>query len=285
MTSHRLVFIGGLHRSGTTLLARSLGAHPAVSAFEETGVPEDEGQHLQSVYPPASKLGGPGRFGFARGAHLTERSELTSERSRDKLWRDWSRHWDLSRPVLVEKSPPNLLRTRFLQALFTESTFVMLIRHPIAVALATAKWGHSWEGMTPGRLVKHWVTCYETLERDAAHVSNLQLIRYEDLVAAPDERLANICGSLGLEPGGSSGEVRERVNDRYFAMWRELERSPLRRAYMRRVVERYEDRVSRFGYSLREPERLDSVLAALPGSPQRCRKSFVKRGLGRRSTG
>jgi len=58
MTDHRLVFVGGLHRSGTTPLTRCLAAHSQISGFEGTGVEEDEGQHLQTVYPPARAHGG-----------------------------------------------------------------------------------------------------------------------------------------------------------------------------------------------------------------------------------
>ena len=68
----RLVFVGGLHRSGTTLFAKLLTGHPDVSGLSNTGVWEDEGQHLQDVYPPAAEFGGLGRFAFADGAHMTE---------------------------------------------------------------------------------------------------------------------------------------------------------------------------------------------------------------------
>ena len=77
-----LVFVGGLHRSGTSLLHRCLAEHPDASGFRGTGVPEDEGQHLQSVYRPARAHGGPGRFGFDPGAHLTEESPLVSDENR-----------------------------------------------------------------------------------------------------------------------------------------------------------------------------------------------------------
>ena len=76
MTEQRLVFVGGLHRIGTTPLARCLAAHPQISGFEHTGVEEDEGQHLQTVYPPARAHGGPGRFALSAAAHLTETSPL-----------------------------------------------------------------------------------------------------------------------------------------------------------------------------------------------------------------
>src|SRR4051794_31204460 len=115
---HQLLFVGGLHRSGTTPLARALSAHPEVSGFSNTGVPEDEGQHLQDVYPSAHLLGGPGRFARNSSAHLTESSGLATSESASRLWTSWAPYWDLNKRVLVEKTPSNLLMTRFLQRLF-----------------------------------------------------------------------------------------------------------------------------------------------------------------------
>ena len=47
----RYVFVCGLHRSGTSLITRSLMDHPEVSGFRDTGAIEDEGQFLQTVLP------------------------------------------------------------------------------------------------------------------------------------------------------------------------------------------------------------------------------------------
>ncbi len=169
---HRFVFLAGLHRSGTTLLARLLAAHPDVSGFSGTGVDADEGQHLQTVYPAAKVWGGPGRFGFAPEAHFTE-EQATEEKAR-KLYEEWAPHWDLARPLLLEKSPPNLLKTRFLQALFPGSSFVVVVRHPIPVSIATAKWRRT---RRLGRLFEHWLRCHEIFEADSRELERVHVIR------------------------------------------------------------------------------------------------------------
>src|SRR5213075_2856910 len=89
VTSHRLILVGGLHRSGTTPLARLLGTHPQVSSFRDTGVKEDEGQHLQDVYPAARTYGGAGRFALAPEAHLTESSPLATPDNARRIFASW----------------------------------------------------------------------------------------------------------------------------------------------------------------------------------------------------
>ena len=84
--ANRFVFIAGLHRSGTSLLFQCLRDHPEISAFRDTGVPEDEGQHLQTVYPRAAQWGGPGTFGFHPEAHMTEASPLVTDGNRKELF-------------------------------------------------------------------------------------------------------------------------------------------------------------------------------------------------------
>src|SRR2546423_1736557 len=129
--SHTLVFIAGLHRSGTSQLNETLATHPEASGFRNTGVPHDEGQHLQSVYPTARSHGGPGKFAFDPAAHLIESSPLANEESALRLFGQWAQHWQADRRVLLEKSPPNLIRTRFLQQLFPGAHFIVVVRHPL----------------------------------------------------------------------------------------------------------------------------------------------------------
>ena len=243
---HKFIFLCGLHRSGTTPLFHILRDHPEVSGFRDTGVPEDEGQHLQTVFPAARTFGGPGRFGFAPQARLTENSTTATAANRQKLFQEWSRHWDLSKPCLLEKSPPNLIRTRFLQALFPNSYFVVLMRHPIAACLATRKWAHS----SLDSLVEHWLHCHKLFKLDSAHLKQVYVLKYEDLIRDTNAQLATIYEFLGLPPHPAS-VLNPAGNDPYFKTWQRMS-AEMRGSEVSRIVQRYEPEVQTFGYSLSE---------------------------------
>lgn len=246
---HTLVFVGGLHRSGTTVLADLIAAHPDATGFSDTGVPADEGQHLQGVYPTARTYGGPGRFGFSPESHLTEESPLVSEGSAAALLDSWEPWWDMGRRVLVEKSPPNLVRTRFLQALFPEARFVVITRHPAAVSLATRKWSK-----TPlSSLLSHWAVCHDTFASDRPHLRHVLAVSYEELIRSPADCLARVHEFLGLASSMPGHSLRPEGNDAYFARWRGM------RVRSRLLAARFESRVARHGYSLRDLDRFPAA--------------------------
>jgi len=242
---HNFVFLCGLHRSGTTPLFRILREHPQISGFRNSGVPEDEGQHLQTIYPPAKAYGGPGRFGFAKAAHLTEDSALLTVQNKHTLFEQWSRHWDLSREYLLEKSPPNLIRTRFLQACFPSSYFIVILRHPISVSMATLKWSRS----SLDSLLEHWVLCHQLLESDRPHLKRVLLIRYEELIRASAPLLEQVRSFLGLH-SPAPAELDSNGNERYFAAWRSFTMRGEGRVIFRDLVAKYERAVQEYGYSL-----------------------------------
>jgi hypothetical protein len=247
MQEHQLVFIGGLHKSGTSLLYRCLRDHPHVSAFHGTGVPEDEGQHLQSVYPPAKAYGGPGLFGFNNAAALDEKSPLVTPENRDRLWSEWGAHWDLSRRVLLEKSPPNLIRGRFLHALFPGAAFIMILRHPVAVAYATRK----WKPLPVARLIDHWLVCHERYRQDRPRLERLLEIRYEDLVRQPEPTLRKVYDFIGVHDQPLQQAVRADADDPYFARWHTDTEGSTARFRRRLLILTRERKIRRFGYSLR----------------------------------
>lgn len=247
----RIVFIGGLHRSGTTPLAKWLAAHPDVSGLTGTRVYEDEGQHLQSVYPVAMAHGGPGRFALDPAARLTENSELVTQDAAGRLLEAWTPYWDTSKPVLLEKSPPNLIRMRFLRAIFPSARFIVVVRHPIAVSFATRK----WSGTSIDSLLRHWLGAHENLVEDSLQVGRAALVRYEDLLADPQSELDRLFAFLSLRPYRGAARVEPGLNEAYFSRFTSP-RWPWRRREYARVAASYEKQVNPFGYSLLDPRSL-----------------------------
>ena len=147
----RLVFICGLHRSGTTALERLLVSRYRLACLRANR-PVSEGQHLQSVYSPARAFGGPGRFAFSR-AMMQELEGLRDHADcRERILADWRRFVVGTAPVLLEKSPPNLTKIWWLRSVFPGSRFVVVTRDPRAVAAATQK----WSGTSLTELMLHW---------------------------------------------------------------------------------------------------------------------------------
>lgn len=249
LSDRKFVFIAGLHRSGTSILFQCLREHPEISGFRDTGAIEDEGQLLQTVYPPASVYGGPGRFGFDSRAALDEHSELVTEQSARELFAQWSAYWDLSKSVLLEKSPPNLVRMRFLQALFPNAHFIIITRHPVAVAYATMR----KNGLTVlHRHLQHWLVCHERARRDCAALERVLVIGYEAFVENPAYHLDSIYSLLQLTPHPNALEITPSTNQKYFDRWERQRNHPLTALPVWAIERTYRASFRRFGYSLRD---------------------------------
>jgi Sulfotransferase family len=123
----KYVFVGGSPRSGTSLLGRNIARMEDCTGLKNTGVFEDEGQFLQDVYPTASAYGGSSRCGFDPQMHRTETSDLLAPEKVARLRATWHSYWDNSKSIFVEKTPENFLMTRFLQAAFPNSYFVVIM--------------------------------------------------------------------------------------------------------------------------------------------------------------
>ncbi len=232
--SQTFVFVGGLHRSGTSLLCRCLSEHPLIGGFAGAG--EDDRRQIRDGLDPAS--------------FLTEQAPLATRQTADELFQRWSREWDTSRPYLLARAPENLVRTRFLQALFSESRFIMVMRDPIAVAGASV----AASRLSELELISHWLICHERLLADVPGVRHLSLIRYEDLVADPQGVLGGVFEFLGLQaPPETWKTVLQHGNELYLDAWRRRRSSWRRRRSYDQIIAALEPDVARFGYSLANP--------------------------------
>jgi len=265
IAGERFVFIAGLHRSGTSILHRLLRAHPDTSGFSNTRVPEDEGQYLQTVYPLESASGGPGLFAFDPEAHLTEDSPLATEENRDKLLREWAPYFDLSRPILLEKTPINLIRTRFFQALLPGCRFVFIVRHPIVAGQSTHAWTRR-SGISLANVMKHWAKAHQIFLDDLPHLRNWSMIRYEDMISDPSSTMAGLYEFLKIAPVEENEVVRDR-NQHYFSSW-ESEVADKDKIVAELEKSVGADFFARFGYQFRPPYVVEPAKQEASEEPQ-----------------
>jgi hypothetical protein len=116
------------------VLARNIGRLERYTSFTNTGVLEDENRYLEDVYPADVEYGGTGTYGSDARSHLTEASPLLTAENIRRVHKSWHSYGTpASRSVL--NPPSNLVMTRFLQAAFSKSYFVVIRRHPVAVSI------------------------------------------------------------------------------------------------------------------------------------------------------
>jgi hypothetical protein len=269
---YKHVFVCGLQRSGTSVLGRNIARLENCTGFKNTGVLMDEGQFLQDVYPIDAEFGGAGRFGFDPRAHLTETSDLLTPENAARLRASWHAHWDRSKTICIEKTPANILKTRFLQAIFPNCYFIVVRRHPVPVSIASQRWKISVSPLY--QLFEHWLHCHKLFEEDKKYLKHLYELRYEDYVQNPDryhQEIAAFIGTRVPEPpkddkfrtvtqvrnptGVRVPEYRMEAtsrshNEKYFNRWCYLLEYSFFRHYYRYMANKYEPRFAKYGYSL-----------------------------------
>ena len=184
---HSFLFVGGPHFSGTTLLTMMFLETENVATFElkqptfrnrkaKNSLIIEEGQHLQDVFPTARAFGGPCRYASKKRSRLTELDHLPRENT---LYDQWASKWDLTQSVLLEKSPPHVMHSRWLQAVFRERTsgsisFVFTMKHPLSIYERHC----TFVGLKT--YLENWLSQMETLREDITRLEHAYVIRYED---------------------------------------------------------------------------------------------------------
>ena len=206
--THRYLFIAGLHRTGTSLLAGLLGAHPEIASIRDAPVPENEGCYLQGAIAHDALAGRPGHYATDPAQHLVEGGRYDRLEVRGRLEADWS-PWFADRPWRLEKSPVNLTRMRLYQQLFPLSHFIVITRHPEKMAAALAK----WSDRSPSDLIDYALNAYRLAGQDGERLHHLFWLRYEDLVADPAAWLDAIAMWMGLSSIEPAIAVRDGNRD------------------------------------------------------------------------
>ena len=183
------LFVLGVNNSGTTLITKLLEAHPGIRSLPA------EGQLLTDAFPRPDKLGVE-RLWTAR-MDLFRWTEEDDIAPAVQAKRDWLMYHPDRPGILLEKSPPNAIRSRWLQQHFQPSRFLVITRHPYAVCEGIRR----RKQYAVEQAARHWLDANSCLLDDMASLECVLMIRYEDLVTKPAGCLGQIEAFLGLEGG------------------------------------------------------------------------------------
>ncbi|RSN10653.1 sulfotransferase family protein [Nonomuraea sp. WAC 01424] len=174
------VFLLSSVRSGSTLLRVMLNSHSRVHSPIETHF------RRMTVGLPTEPV--------------RQAAQLLGHTHSDLEHLVWDRllHRELGRsgkPILVEKTPSNVFAWRRIATCWPDARFVFLLRHPASIT-------QSWHEADPGRrpmeeAVPRTLSYMTYLQEARTHLTGLTL-RYEDLVARPEDELRRVCAFLGV---------------------------------------------------------------------------------------
>jgi Sulfotransferase family len=167
----------------------------------------------------------------------------------------------MSKPYLCEKTPSNIVRSRFLQAVFPKSSFIFVSRHPAVYALAVLKWNH--RVLLP-TMIENWLACERTLKEDLPYLRRYLVLRYEEMSLHPERTCRDIEKLLELDPKMDTSLIKQGLNNPYISSWqaKDYRRGPnwwrtvakrcLNEMEIAYIEWRYERAINAFGYSFHE---------------------------------
>lgn len=176
---NKYVFILGATHAGTTLLNEILST--SLNASSNNNKHTREGQLLPTV----------------REHMFTHKKQW--EEDLDFDWefvkKEWLQYWDTTCPILVEKSPPNLLRAQSIEKVFDPSFFIVFVRNPYAHCETFIRKNK----YSPTVAAEFVLNTLRYQKRNLEQLKNVKLVSYEMLVDNPDyfkERILNFLPEL-----------------------------------------------------------------------------------------
>ena len=145
--------------SGSTLLWKLVSTSPAVSSLPK------EGQFLPEV-------------------REIMRHEPWNPETRypwERIKAVWEQYWDRDKPLLVEKSPPHIIRTNAIIEHFDPIYFIVMVRNPYAHTeglMRRSNWGAQ-------RAAEFSVRCLRQQAENAEKLDRTLTLTYEELVSDP----------------------------------------------------------------------------------------------------
>ena len=159
-SDHKYLFILSPPYSGSTLLMRIIETSKQVSSLPT------EGQFLRGL-----------------DKYMRVKAWQTSTiMPWEKIKPVWMKYWDLSKPVLLEKSPPHLMRAEIVQNEFQPTSFIGMVRDPYAFCEGVARRTYAMNLLSTNLGADFWVKTAKAQLQNKERLERFLFFRYEDLV-------------------------------------------------------------------------------------------------------
>lgn len=176
--------------SGSTILYKILNTSPNISTFLQKIVKVTLNDTLMDIYIHK----GEGQFLYELYGDPEKKELYSLNRHKpgyslpiDDMDSVWKQHWDHSKPILCEKSPPFVHFAEQIENYYGKDNvkFIIMIRNPYA-----CRWNKN---------VPNWNVFAKKQKENLNNLNNTLLIRYEDLVSDPNvvkKRILNFVPEL-----------------------------------------------------------------------------------------
>ena len=222
---------------------------------------------------------------------MDETHVLVTQANRKKLFLEWACYWNMSRHVLMEKSPRHTVMTRFLQEMFGpgRTRFVLMMRHPLGT-LHNEMVKNMTNVIGSGcgdYILDHWLHVHEILAYDVAFLQHVVFVMFEHFMGVDSQAIFDALQTqVGLAPHVKVPKTAA-FDDRTYNMYKWSQPKTGARRLLElhgdrknltviadseflwidsftkyhaqnkeqcdAMISKYEERVNVFGYSLRSP--------------------------------
>ncbi|MAV39254.1 MAG: hypothetical protein CML12_01560 [Puniceicoccaceae bacterium] len=123
----------------------------------------------------------------------------------DYIKKVWSKYWNLSKPVLLEKSPSNLVRAKSIEKHFEGVHFVCLVRDPYALVEGFLRRSIIYK--TPKDAAGFVIKCFKHQKDNLECLHYNLLVKYEDIVESSEDAVKRLVEFVpALHPISTEGE-------------------------------------------------------------------------------
>jgi len=233
---NKTLFILSTPYSGSTILVQLIGTSKNASIFPSES---NEGQKLKEIR-----------------SFMRDKSWKVDKRIPwNHVKKVYEKNWDLSKPVLVEKSPPNLIRAVEIEKTFENAHFIVMTRNPYA-------WCAGIKKRIPERpfakIAQIWIRRMKFQKYNIQNLQQVLFFTYEQLCDHPKSvvnmiskfvpELSDIDITTKLRAHSKSGIKKTSITN--FNVWAISELSPNEIAEISEVLKTEKSIMEFFSYQI-----------------------------------